>query len=158
MARNVYKYATIGLLCFIGATVGSLSTPISFAKVLMISDSDESIMPLDDIPDVWAIRIWDNGETEHKYAVNLSSCTFDINKTGAHGGQMRLDMSLDCDDREIRTLTTIRDNQRHEFVTDPDATFDFVHPTLEACHTSFSYQAEGQHDADSLWVFLTCGR
>ena len=98
MARNRWKYSTMGLGVLLGA--GAVFYLAVIVAPYLTASTNNRPNVLEGVPDQWAVHTWDNGQQEAKYYSSAADCTLDMVKEGDNGGQTTLKILLTCEGAE----------------------------------------------------------
>ncbi len=145
MARNRWKYSTIGLGILLGA--GAVFYLAVIAAPHLTASTNNQPSALEGVPDQWAVHTWDNGQQVAKYYSSAADCTLDVVKEG--GGNVTLHILLTCEGAEEGDYRTVHrsDNSgggQHTFITEP-ADFEFYHLGADGCSISINYGSDWRH-------------
>lgn len=158
MARNIYKYTTIGLAGVVG--LGIAVYVAAFIVPLMAATTNNQPNTLENIPDGWAVWTWDNGQDEANYRSLAKNCTIYVSKYNISEPPIVLNMSLICEHEQGGSIhITQSDNlgdRDHLFITEP-ADFDFAQPVVDECDMSFEYISDKRHEnVENIRISFDC--
>lgn len=161
MARNHWKYATLGLGGLVGA--GIIFYMVIFVIPVLTAATNNQPNTLEGVPDEWAVYTWNTGQSEAIYDSWAADCDISIVKDGSPDHPVNLAISLSCDGDETGMSYRIQqsDNMGGEgktFITDP-ADFEFTQPEADSCNMSFSYAPDRWDEGvEEIHLTLICDK
>lgn len=154
MARNRWKYSTMGLGVLLGA--GAVFYLAVIVAPYLTASTNNRPNVLEGVPDQWAVHTWDNGQQEAKYGSSAADCTLDVVKEG--GGNVTLHILLACEGAEEGSSHAVHRSDipgggQRTFITEP-ADFEFHHPApMAAASASTTARTGGKR----VWKRSTPG-
>ena len=151
MARNIYKFTTIGL----AALVVSILVLVTAPPTYWMAATNNQPNDLENIPDGWSVWTWENSDEEAIYLSTYDNCEITIAKHDSDNQTVTVDLSLTCGNENPGTTHAVRgDGEEHVFITEP-ANFDFEQGMIDECHMSIEY-FDQLYDGETILVDFAC--